>query len=95
MVPRFYEARKKDGARKNSQGARKAPPPLRGVRADVTHVDKEVENVTEGAEAQSVETFNAPDISKLKPFDVFNEDSNGNKGDIIEEQIREIDKELI
>nr|POE83461.1 hypothetical protein CFP56_49892 [Quercus suber] len=94
MVPGFYEARKKDGARKNSQATRKAPLPSGGVRANVTHVNKEVENVTEDADAKSVETFDAPDISKLKPFVVFNEDSNGNKGNVIEEQIREIDKEF-
>ncbi|KAL0000565.1 hypothetical protein SO802_014346 [Lithocarpus litseifolius] len=40
------------------------------------------------------ETFNAPEISKLKSSVLLNGDINENKGDFIEKQIREIDKEL-
>ena len=46
------------------------------------------------AEVQIVETFNAPEVTSLKPTESLKGDNKGSKGDFMEKQIREIDREL-
>ena len=94
VVPGFYEARKKGGSGKASKAAMKETPSSKEVRANVIHANKETEEVTDGINEYSGESLNVSENSKVKPPIVFNEDLNGNKRDIFEEQIREIDEEL-
>ncbi|KAF3956137.1 hypothetical protein CMV_018716 [Castanea mollissima] len=90
----FLQIWKKGGVRKVGQVAEKATTPSREAKADINHANKGMKNVTATVEVKFGETFNAPEISKLKPTNLLNGDLNRNKGDLIEKLIKEIDKEL-
>ena len=78
----------------SSPVAKKAAPPSREVRAKDSQENLRMEKEMEAVEAQIAETFKAPEKSSLKLAESLKGDINENKGDFIEKQIREIDREL-
>ena len=93
VVPGFYETRKHGGARGSRPVEKKAAPLSREARVQDSHANLSVGKETDGAEAQFVEAVNAVDDKSVKPSEL-KEDNDGNKGDFMENQIREIDREL-
>ena len=91
VVPGFYEARKKGGSWMSRLVEKKVVPLSKEARVQDSHANQRMEKEMEVAEAQIVETFNAPEVTSLKPTESLKGDINGNKGDFMEKQIREID----
>nr|POE54017.1 lectin 1 [Quercus suber] len=87
------DLRKKGESRGFRPEEKKAAPLSREARVPGSHANQRVGKETDVAEAQFVETLNALDDIRLKPTELKG-DIDGNKGDLMEKQIREIDKEL-
>ena len=93
VVPGFYETRKKGGLRWCRLVEKKAAPLSREEKVQGSHAHQSVGKETVVAEVQFGEAVNALDDISLKPTELKG-DHDGNKGDFMEKQIREIDREL-
>lgn len=93
VVSSFYETRKKCGSKGCRSVEKKAAPLSREETIQGSRAHQRVGKETVVAEAQFGEAVNALDDKSLKPTELKG-DNDGNKGDFMEKQIREIDREL-
>ena len=101
VVPGFYESRRKGGSQyKSPVTKKKAQAQCEAKEAGVQSTE-ELAKETANLEEEISETINGPNISVPKKDDVLNAVNNGNngcirgnKGDLFEDQLKEIDREL-